>query len=103
MTKEHVKLIMKAFIEREALIDRGRESFLSQTLLTSILALNGHYEAESGLSVAKDSNIVGSAQTHLPWCHVLLHRDVINEGPYPLRFKLILAILFCGEHLRLVS
>jgi hypothetical protein len=28
---------------------------------------------------------------------------VINEGAYPLRFKLILAILFCGELLRLVS
>ena len=72
-------------------------------MLTSILALYGHYEAEGSLSVAKDSNIVGSAQTQRPRCHVLLHRDVINEGTYPLRFKLILAILFCGELLRLVS
>jgi hypothetical protein len=78
MTKEHVKLIMKALIEREALIDCGRESFLGQTLLTSILALNGDNEAEGCLSVAKDSNIVGSAQAQRPRCRILLHRDVIN-------------------------
>jgi hypothetical protein len=78
MTKEHVKLIMKTFVEREALIDYGKESFLSQTLFISMLALYCHYEAESGLSVAKDSNIIGSAQTQLTSCRVFLHCNVVN-------------------------
>lgn len=103
MTKEHVKLIMKTFIEREALIDYGRESFLSQTLPISILALYCHYEAESSLSVPKDSNIVGSAQTQRTSCRVLLHCNVVNEGTNPLRFYLILTILFSREHLRVIS
>jgi hypothetical protein len=68
-----------------------------------MLARYCHYEAESSLRVPKDSNIVGSAQTQRTRCRVLLHRDVVNKGTYPLRFKLILPILFSGEHLRLVS